>query len=266
MQYSGDQSSRVPRWPLAFRQWQGARRYQEDALDVLEVDEPWTASRRAILMIVADGLGGAAGGAVASRTVTETFIREFARSDDATETRFRRCLERATAGLFQQEVMSPHLRGLGSTVVAVRYDGSRIDWLSVGDSPLWLFAGNRLIRLNADHSMAPLVEDLVRTGKLSVETARHDRRRHILESAVMSSPPPLIDCASRICNLEPGDFLLVATDGIETLSEQEIAKQLRTAAGSAETAADSLLAAIRAADNPGQDNVTFILLAGVANS
>ena len=65
------------RWPLTGRQWQGARPYQEDAFGVLEVDMAGRREAPALLVILADGMGGAAGGATASRTAVEVFAREF---------------------------------------------------------------------------------------------------------------------------------------------------------------------------------------------
>ena len=253
------------RWPLASRQWQGARPYQEDAFGALEVDMAGRGEAPALLMILADGMGGAAGGATASRIAVEVFAREFPKSRGKTGARFRECLAAATARLREQEIDDPRLNGMGSTVVAALYDGRSIDWLSVGDSPMWLYSAGTLERLNADHSMAPVLERLVRTGELSPDDARRDWRRNMLRSAVTGSPAELVDCASRPCRLEPGDCLLIASDGIETLAEKEIACELRAADGSAEAAADALDSAVRTAAGPGQDNVTFLLLSAGAD-
>ena len=252
---------RIPvtdRWPLACRQWQGARPYQEDSFGTLEVD----AARPALLMALADGMGGHAGGADASRIAVDAFLRGFPGAGGTVEARLLRCLDAATAGMRDREAEDRRLMGMGTTVVAALYDGRGVDWLSVGDSPMWLFAGGALARLNEDHSMAPLVEELVRTGELSPHEARNDWRRHMLRSAVTSKRPELLDCAWRPCRLLPGEFLLVASDGIETLAEEEIARELRAANGNAEEAADALMSAVRAAAGPRQDNVTFLLLSG----
>lgn len=248
------------RWPLASRQWQGARPYQEDSFATLEVDMAGRGAADALLMVLADGMGGAAGGATASRTAVEAFVRGFPTSNGTAGARFRECLDAATASLRGQEIRNPRLGGMGTTVVAALYDGRRIDWLSVGDSPMWLYASGTLERLNADHSMAPILERLVLTGELSPEAARRDRRRNMLRSAVTGSPSELVDCGSRPCCLRPGDYLLVASDGIETLAEAEIARELFAADGNAEAAADALDRAVRTAAGPGQDNVTFLLL------
>ena len=253
------------RWPLAGRQWQGARPYQEDAFGVLEVDRAGRGEATALLMILADGMGGAAGGATASLIAVEVFTREFPTLSGTAGARFRECLAVATTGLREREIDDPRLRGMGSTVVAALYDGRGIDWLSVGDSPMWLYSAGALERLNADHSMAPVLERLVRTGELSPEAARRDRRRNMLRLAVTGSPAEMVDCASRPCRLQPGDFLLIASDGLETLAEEEIARELRAADGSAEAAADALDSAVRTAAGPAQDNVTFLLLSAEAD-
>ena len=251
-------------WPLDCRQWQGARPYQEDDFATLEVDIAGSGDAPALLMVLADGMGGAAGGAIASRIAVEAFTREFPKSSGTIDARLRTCLDAATARLRRREIEDPRLRGMGTTVVAALSDGRGIDWLSVGDSPMWLFAGGRLERLNADHSMAPILADLVRKGELTPDRARHDWRRHMLRSAVTGTAPEMVDCAYRSCRLLPGDYLLIASDGLETLAEDRIADELRAAKGSAEDAADSLMSAVRGAAGPSQDNVTFLLLSAPA--
>ncbi|MCY4394166.1 MAG: protein phosphatase 2C domain-containing protein [Rhodospirillaceae bacterium] len=248
------------RWPLACRQWQGARPYQEDSFATLEVDTAEGGEAAALLMILADGMGGAAGGAIASRTAVDAFAREFPESCGSPGARFRECLATATATLREREIAEPQLSGMGTTVVAALYDGRGLEWLSVGDSPMWLYSAGTLERLNADHSMAPVLERLVQRGDLSPDAARRDWRRNMLRSAVTGSPAESVDCASRPCRLAPGDYLLIASDGLETLAEEEIARALGAAGGSVEAAADALDSAVRAAASPGQDNVTFLLL------
>ena len=244
------------RRPLACRQWQGARPYQEDSFGTLEV------APAALLTVLADGMGGHAGGAEASRIAVDAFTGGFADSGGTVEARLLACLQAAVAAMRDREAADRGLRGMGTTVVAALHDGRGVDWLSVGDSPMWLFAGGELLRLNADHSMAPLLAERVRAGEMTAEAALRDRRRHMLRSAVMSQPPELVDRGYRPCRLMPGDFLLIASDGIETLAEAEIARELGAAGGDAEAAADALMSALRTAAGPHQDNATFLLLSG----
>ena len=243
-------------WPLACRQWQGARAYQEDSFGTAEV------APAALLVVLADGMGGHAGGAEASRIAVDAFLRTFPGAGGTVEARLRAGLEAAVGELRAREALDRRLRGMGTTVVAALRDGRGVDWLSVGDSPMWLFVGGGLLRLNADHSMAPLLDELVRAGELASDRARTDRRRHMLRSAVTAGGPELVDCGYRSFRLLPGEYLLIASDGIETLAEEEIADVLRMADGGAEQAADALMTALRAAAGPHQDNATFVLLSG----
>ena len=255
-----------PGWPAAARQWQGERRYQEDAFGTLEIDGAGPEDPPAFLMVLADGMGGEAGGAFASRTVVDTFESRFPSASGDVGARLRDCLEEATGRLRDRITTDPGLSGMGSTVVAVLYDGTGVSWLSVGDSPLWLYADGRLTRLNADHSMVPVLDRLVENGELTPEEARVDGRRNMLRSAVTGASAELVDCAHRSGRLEPGNYLLIASDGLETLTDDEIARHLRFANDSVEAAADRLFSAVRAAAVPGQDNVTFLLLAGGPDS
>ena len=244
---------------VASRQWQGTRTYQEDDFGTLAGGE---ASDGSLLLVLADGMGGEAGGATASGTVVSAFLDRFPRATGGVGVRLRSCLEAATARLRQQVKTDTKLTGMGSTVVAVHFDGAELSWLSVGDSPMWLFTRGKLVRLNDDHSMAPVLDRLVEEGELSPAEARRDSRRNMLRSAVTDEQAELVDSARRSCSLQDDEFLLVATDGIETLSLGEIERLLADAKGDTDAAADALLAEVRHAADPDQDNVTFLLLSG----
>ena len=84
----------------------------------------------------------------------------------------------------------------------------------------------------------------------------------MLRSAVTGLELDLVDRGYRPCRLGKGDFLLLASDGIETLSQDEMEQCLESARDGSRTAADALLSAVKAAARPYQDNVTFLLLAG----
>ena len=132
----------------------------------------------------------------------------------------------------------------------------------MGDSPLWLFREGQLERLNADHSMAPVLADLVATGRMTAEEAAQDPSRHSLRSAVMGDEIHLIDVSSQPVAVEQGDRLLLASDGLMTLSDQEIAAILKkTQDASLEDSAAALIQAVEAAEHPQQDNTTVLLYA-----
>lgn len=258
----------LSRWPVACRQWQGARPYQEDDYDFrVLADEPGEeGGAPALLMVLADGMGGEVGGATASHSVVQAFIHHFPETRGAIGARLNECLDAANHGLHAQITADPRFDGMGCTVVAAFYDGRSLAWLSVGDSPMWLFTGRRLTRLNADHSMGPVLDRLAEIGELTPEEARSDGKRNMLRSAVMGGKVDLVDGAQRTCRLGPGDYLLLASDGLQTVADHDLEQWLHETNGGVEAAADALLSAVQDAAAPGQDNVTFLLLAGAAEA
>src|SRR5690606_39317458 len=78
--------------------------------------------------------------------------------------------------------------GMGSTLVAMALTRDRLHWLSVGDSPLWLWRGGRLRRLNEVHSLAPQLDFLARTGRMEAEAARRHPDRDVLTSCLSGRP------------------------------------------------------------------------------
>ena len=213
-------------------------------------------------MVLADGMGGMAGGAQASRVVVESFLHTFQESEGPATLRFNQCLDEASSRLRELVKDDPSLEGMGSTVVAVHYDGKEISWLSVGDSPMWLYSDEKLMRLNSDHSMAQVLDRLVESGELTEEEALNDGRRNMLLSAVTGSKVELVDSAKCSCRLLARDRLLIASDGIQTLSDEDIERQLNTIEGTSDIVADALLSAVKTAADERQDNLTFLLLSG----
>ena len=143
---------------------------------------------------------------------------------------------------------NPALDSMGSTVVAAVVSSEGLNWISVGDSPLWLFRKGQLERLNADHSMAPILADLVAKGDMTEGDAARDPRRHSLRSAVMGDDIHLIDVSSQPVVVEKGDRLILASDGLLTLSEQEIVAILKkTQDAPLEDSAAALIQAVEAA-------------------
>ena len=140
---------------------------------------------------------------------------------------------------------------MGSTVVAAVVKGDEVRWISVGDSPFYRAAGGTLERLNADHSMAPQIDQLLERGILSAEEAAGHPGRHTLREAVMGEPLTLIDEGRQ--SMTPGTCLLLCSDGVHSLSDEAIA-------ANAGGGVQDLLAAVLAVGSPHQDNVTIVKL------
>ncbi|MDI1287868.1 MAG: protein phosphatase 2C domain-containing protein [Reyranella sp.] len=227
-------------WQGDGSQHQGKRPYQEDSWALVRLGDG------SLLAMVADGMGGHAGGAVASKLAVAAFVHAVEQGgglDDG--------LNDANEAVRIGAAGKPDLNGMGTTVVAALVRGDEVRWISVGDSPFYLVTAGKLVRLNADHSMAPQIAALVERGMLTAEEAEHHPGRHTLREAVMGDPLTLIDKGSR--QLGGGDTLLLCSDGVQTLTDEQIlAAAARPASG--------LVEAVLALAKDHQDNVTVVKL------
>lgn len=238
----------------------GKRAYQEDDYGLLDGRDLGIDGSEHAMVLVADGMGGHVGGATASGLLCKTFVESYQRASGPIADRLRGCLDEANAALADAIAENPHLMGMGSTLVAAVISQRGLEWISVGDSPMWLFREGRLRRLNADHSMASVFEDLVAGGRMTAEEAATDPKRHALRSAVMGDEIHLIDVSSQPVAIKKGDRLLLASDGLMTLDDGEIARILQhTRNAPLEDSAQALIQAVEAAEHPHQDNATVLL-------
>jgi PPM family protein phosphatase len=228
------------RWRGEGGQHQGARPYQEDSWALRTLGDG------SLLAVVADGMGGHAGGAVASKVAVEAFVHAIEQGGGLPDG-----LQDANAAVGQTAAGKAELSGMGATLVAAQVRGDEVRWISVGDSPFFLVSSGRIERLNADHSMAPQIDALVKRGMLTEDEAQHHPGRHTLREAVMGQPLSLIDTGSR--TLGPDVKLLLCSDGVQSLSEAEIA-------ASAIKPADGIIETVLAAAREHQDNITVIKL------
>ncbi len=241
----------------------GDRDYQEDDYGLIEGGGPGAAD----VLLLADGMGGHVSGETASRMVVEAFVETYNRTDGQIADRLRACLYAANDAIADATSRNPELAGMGATVAAAVVSQRGLEWISVGDSPLWLFQDSCLHRLNADHSMAPVLANLVKVGRMTAKQAEMDANRHALRSAVTGEEIHLIDVSSRPVAVRKGDRVLLASDGLMTLKEKKIARILREMNDAPQhDVVSSLLDAVEAAGDPYQDNTTVLLYAPESDS
>lgn len=250
----------------AVRATQGARSYQEDTAGVWlpaagkETPGPAAEATR-LLAILADGMGGHAGGAVASEAICKAFEACYADEKSGIPDRLRKGLEAGNLLVGHLVKEQPHLRGMGATLIGTAFDDVGVQWISVGDSPLYLYRRGELARLNEDHSMGPMLDRLVAAGRLSAEEARGDPRRHLLRSAVTGEEVDLIDTSARTLPLEAGDVVLLASDGVHTIEDDEIARIIAAyQKDGTEAVAAALIRAVEQVGEPHQDNTTVVVV------
>jgi protein phosphatase len=228
-----------PEIDFAGRAIQGQRDDQEDYLAFEQLGS------RTVL-VLADGAGGQAAGEHASRNAVLGFLDYFAQSHDAIPPTLFAALHEGNRRVAAfMDGASPEYAAMATTLLAVVVEERALHWISVGDSPLLLFRACRLERLNADHSLPG--QDGTAQGA-----------NNVLRSALGGGRIAMIDWRREAYELEEGDLLLAASDGLWTLSLPEIAEHL--AVLTPETAAviaTELLRLVKAKAKTNQDNVTI---------
>ena len=255
--------SREPRYDVASGISQGARDYQEDAITA---DFPVGAE--AGFVVLADGMGGHAAGDVASKIVlTEVYSElKFHFADvEAFEARapeiLRNVADLANDTLRQHTRTHPETEGMGATLVVPALVENRLWWISVGDSPLFLYRNGVLSQLNEDHSMAPQIDFMVKSGLMDAEVAAHHPDRNCLISVLMGTRIPKVDCPGKPVELRAGDIVICASDGLQFLTNAQIEKVVGKYRKSRSTEiAERLLDELVKLDDPDQDNISFTII------
>ena len=233
----------------------GAREAQEDELGFIEGSTLDPDGQHPVA-IVADGLGGHAGGETASRLAVRAFIDAYGFVGAAAD-RLRAALDAANRAIDDAVRENLSLDGMGATLVAAAVTTDGLEWISVGDSLLYLYRGGRMKRLNEDHSMAPVIEALRESDPVTARGMNPNE----LRSALVGFEITKVDASSMPELLLPGDLVVAATDGLNTLNIDETASIISDCRGDGpEAVTDALLAAVAARAAPTQDNATVAII------
>jgi protein phosphatase len=219
------------------------------------------------LFIVADGMGGHAGGDIASRMAVE-IVRERVREARHKGSMFNRtaaetesamilkmlndAISEASAKIFESSEQHPELVGMGTTVTAVLVHGHRAYIAHVGDSRLYRRRNGKLEQMTEDHS---LVNEQVKAGFITAEEAQHSRFRNIITRSVGFESQVTADTFS--VTLRADDLFLLCSDGLcGMVEDDEIGRTLDN--GRLSEAVGRLVGA--ANQQGGEDNITVIIL------
>jgi serine/threonine protein phosphatase PrpC len=242
---------------FAAGQMVGDRLEQEDDFAVLDLSQ---GQRERLLFVLADGMGGHVGAAAVAHLAVTRFREVVRNGTGPLALRLQPALAGANAAIAISAVKDQSLKGAGCTLLAAALEDRTLSWTSVGDSSLLLFRAGRLQRLNADHSMRPVFSKLVSAGRLSARAASQHPHRHALRSALSGGDIKHISSSEEPLVLVPGDCVILASDGLETLSSRTIVNVLtRTAGMNSLATVQHLLKAVRAENHRNQDNTTIIV-------
>ena len=217
------------------------RRENEDAL-VLEPP----------LFAVADGMGGAQAGEVASRLAASAF-REFHEADELDGVdRVAAIIKEANRRIYERAQRDRQVAGMGTTVTAALVEGDRVTIGHVGDSRAYRIRDGELEQLTQDHS---LVADLVRSGRLTPEEAESHPQRSVITRALGTDPE--VDVDTFTVDPAPGDVFLLCSDGLTSMVDDAAILETVRNCPTLESAGEAL---VKTANRQGgEDNVTVVL-------
>jgi protein phosphatase len=206
---------------------------------------------RAPLFVVADGMGGAQAGEVASKTAAESFDTELPAGPP--ERVLEETIEAANRTIHEHAGKDPDLAGMGTTITAaiVDLESEEVAIGHVGDSRAYRLRGARFERLTRDHS---LVEEMRRKGQLTDAQAEDHPQRSIITRAL--GPEPEVEVDLQTVPAQAGDVFLICSDGLTTMLGDEQIGQLLGRATSMQSAVRALVDEANRAG--GRDNITVI--------
>jgi PPM family protein phosphatase len=205
---------------------------------------------RAPLFVVADGMGGAQAGEVASEMAVESFDRGL--PDGSPADALVQVIEDANRRIHDRSRAESQRAGMGTTVTAAYVGEQEVTIAHVGDSRAYLLRDGKLARLTRDHS---LVGELVARGKLTEEQAETHPQRSVITRALGPEPDVQVDVDTYPAR--SGDVFMVCSDGLTSMVPEARVTPILVEAGSLEQAGRELIAA--ANDAGGRDNITVIL-------
>ena len=183
------------------------------------------------LFVVADGMGGHAGGGTASRIAVETIDTEIRKAreqqnrplsadaplaDSPLPEILRFAVESACGNIFKAAQVDPRLAGMGTTTIALMIKGGDAFFAHVGDSRAYLVRGDLVQQISEDHS---LVNEQIKAGMITAEEARHSRYKNIITRSVGFEREVAVDVMGLVC--EVGDTFVLCSDGLSNLVEDK---------------------------------------------
>lgn len=246
-------------------QWIGQRAEQQDAFGFLGCEARGGRQTGDVLVVLADGMGGLQRGGEASRLAVRTFLDHFAQAGPSTTTPLTATLSQALdAANRAVNTLARDTDGegeVGTTLIAAAVREGRLHWIGVGDSRLYLYRATdgSVTPCNDPHNLEQQLWPQVIAGELTPDDIAAHPDRAALTSFLGLSEIPEIDASLRPLPLEPGDRLLLCSDGVDgVLSRDELRAVLP---GDPQPAAETLIARLRERALDHQDNATVAILA-----
>lgn len=231
----------------------GNRKSQQDSLGITETEN-------GIFAVVADGMGGLSDGDKVSQKIVMTMLQDaVVPGPSPVENRLFAMISHANHEVNRMLGAANQYKS-GSTAIAILTEEDGFHWVSVGDSRIYLYRGQRLMQLNKEHTYeADLLCQAV-NGEISFEEVKRNPKRKGLTSFVGMGELKLVDGSQRKVLKQKGDILLLMSDGVfNTLFEEEICQILSTSKNAKEMA-EKMEGQVLSHQNPKQDNFTAVII------
>ena len=205
------------------------------------------------LFIVADGMGGHNAGDYASRRSTEIIVESIGKNDQKSPVKvIREAIEEANAHVHEEASQKDEFYGMGTTCVVATIIDDILYVANVGDSRLYLIDTD-ITQITKDHS---LVEEMIRVGQIDRDRARNHPDKNIITRAVGVMRQIKVDFFD--VHVKTGDLILMCSDGLSNMVEDEVIKNTILSAPDVEEKADRLVRL--ANENGGKDNIAVIVI------
>ncbi len=220
------------------------------------------------LYVVADGMGGHAGGGTASRIAVETIDAEMRAAEKGASNPFsaatelqnsplpeflRTAVERACGAIFKAAQEDPRLQGMGTTVISLCIHGGHALFAHVGDSRAYLIRGDLIQQVSEDHS---LVNEQIKAGMITAEEAKHSRYKNIITRSVGFEEEVQVDVLG--LQVQVGDSYVLCSDGLANLVEDTEMQKIISGVTDLKDATKQLIDL--ANERGGDDNITCIVV------
>lgn len=229
----------------------GARAQQEDRLGFRHYADG------SLLAVLADGMGGHAGGAIASETAVRLFGEYYEKTQGSINARLQQTLHEVQQQLSRQAQAQPELATMGTTLLAVVIQPDNFTWISVGDSLLYKFSQNELSQCNNVHNLQNRFKRLLDAGTISPAEYAAVEEPYALTSAL--GPDKLHDIDNSSATWQADDVLLLASDGVLSLNPEELKAGL-VLDKDVQPLAEALVQSVLAKAKVGQDNTSVIVI------
>lgn len=243
------------RYDIAFRTGIGRRDTQQDAGYAAACDDE-------VLAVVCDGMGGMRGGELACKVAIERFLEEYEKNgQDGDSVWMEEAIELADDSVYSLKAPDGSRLGAGTTLVAVHVINDSVSWVSAGDSRLYIIRAGQIVQITTDHNYFFQLDGMLESGEIDSERYRIEAQDgEALISYAGMGGLQWKDISRTPLQLVIGDTLLICSDGLYRSVPDEKILAAACASKTMEDVAVCFERELCAADQPEQDNYTYILI------